>query len=93
MLTIENVVRTLTVVWQLYCNSIRFCVIQERTLPYIIGLTGSTASGKSSVCARLERLGAVIIDCDKLGKFMFCHVCNDFITSVIVNHIIVFLIY
>jgi len=30
--------------------------------PYIIGLTGSTASGKSSVCKRLERLGAVIVE-------------------------------
>ena len=37
-------------------------------MPYIIGLTGSTASGKSSVCGRLERLGAVIIECDKLGQ-------------------------
>ena len=49
------------------------CFIQERTLPYVVGLTGSTASGKSSVCARLERLGAVIIDCDKLGKLTLYH--------------------
>ena len=57
----------------LYSNGVgTFCFVQERTLPYIIGLTGSTASGKSSVCARLERLGAAIIDCDKLGKFLFC---------------------
>jgi len=42
-------------------------------LPYIVGLTGSTASGKSSVCARLECLGAVIIDCDQLGKFTVYH--------------------
>lgn len=35
--------------------------------PYVIGLTGSMASGKSSVCRRLEGLGAHIVDCDKLG--------------------------
>ncbi|KAL4216382.1 hypothetical protein ACF0H5_024109 [Mactra antiquata] len=37
------------------------------TTPYIIGLTGGIASGKSSVCKRLELLGAKIVDCDKLG--------------------------
>jgi len=67
-----------------------FCFKQERTLPYVIGLTGSTASGKSSVCTRLERLGAVIIDCDKLGKFIFitsitalycCHLCQSHIQN------------
>ncbi|XP_053387502.1 bifunctional coenzyme A synthase-like isoform X2 [Mercenaria mercenaria] len=35
--------------------------------PYIIGLTGGIASGKSSVCKRLEGQGAKIVDCDKLG--------------------------
>jgi phosphopantetheine adenylyltransferase/dephospho-CoA kinase len=39
--------------------------------PYIIGLTGSTASGKSSICNRLERLGAAVIDCDKLGHMSY----------------------
>jgi dephospho-CoA kinase len=34
----------------------------------VIGLTGGIASGKSSVCAELQRLGAHIIDADKLGK-------------------------
>ncbi|XP_070565476.1 bifunctional coenzyme A synthase-like [Ptychodera flava] len=36
-------------------------------VPYIVGLTGGSASGKSSVCRRLEKLGAYVIDCDKLG--------------------------
>jgi len=45
-------------------------------LPYVIGLTGGTASGKSSICARLEHLGAVIVDCDKLGKYLFKLICN-----------------
>lgn len=36
-------------------------------MPYIIGLTGGTASGKSSICARLKGQGAAIIECDKLG--------------------------
>ena len=35
--------------------------------PYIIGLTGGIASGKSAICKRLEGLGAVSVDCDKLG--------------------------
>lgn len=35
--------------------------------PYILGLTGGSCSGKSSVCQRFVKLGAKIIDCDKLG--------------------------
>ncbi|XP_077315569.1 bifunctional coenzyme A synthase isoform X1 [Lithobates pipiens] len=35
--------------------------------PYIIGLTGVSGSGKSSIAKRLEVLGAALIDCDKLG--------------------------
>ena len=41
--------------------------------PFIIGLTGGIACGKSSVCRRLEELGAGVVDCDKLGKAdLFC---------------------
>uniref|UniRef100_A0A668ASH8 Bifunctional coenzyme A synthase n=1 Tax=Myripristis murdjan TaxID=586833 RepID=A0A668ASH8_9TELE len=36
-------------------------------IPYVIGLTGSSGSGKSSIAKRLEALGAVRIDSDKLG--------------------------
>lgn len=35
--------------------------------PYIIGLTGGSATGKSSVAKRIAKLGAAVIDCDKLG--------------------------
>ncbi|GAB6033086.1 hypothetical protein CHUAL_012699 [Chamberlinius hualienensis] len=35
--------------------------------PYIIGLTGGIASGKSSIANRLKNLGAAIINCDLLG--------------------------
>lgn len=35
--------------------------------PYVIGLTGGIASGKSAVCQRLKGLGAAIISCDQLG--------------------------
>uniref|UniRef100_V9KJY8 Bifunctional coenzyme A synthase n=1 Tax=Callorhinchus milii TaxID=7868 RepID=V9KJY8_CALMI len=35
--------------------------------PYLIGLTGSTGSGKSSVLKILHKLGAHCIDADKLG--------------------------
>ncbi|XP_077406515.1 bifunctional coenzyme A synthase [Vanacampus margaritifer] len=39
--------------------------------PYVIGLTGGSGSGKSSVATRLEDLGAVRIDCDKLGHQVY----------------------
>ncbi|NXC46115.1 COASY synthase, partial [Penelope pileata] len=35
--------------------------------PYIIGLTGGSGSGKSSIAARLENMGAAVIDADALG--------------------------
>ena len=38
-----------------------------RNEPYVIGLTGGIASGKSSVTRRLQKLGASAINCDKLG--------------------------
>ncbi|CAN9492874.1 unnamed protein product [Ophioblennius macclurei] len=40
-------------------------------LPYVIGLTGGSGSGKSSIAKRLEALGAVPIDCDKLGHEVY----------------------
>lgn len=40
-------------------------------LPYVIGLTGGSGSGKSSIAKRLEKLGAVRIDCDKLGHEVY----------------------
>ncbi|XP_061120069.1 bifunctional coenzyme A synthase [Syngnathus typhle] len=39
--------------------------------PYVIGLTGRSGSGKSSVAKRLEDLGTVRIDCDKLGHQVY----------------------
>lgn len=36
-------------------------------IPYVIGLTGGSGSGKSSIAWRLEGLGAVRIDADQLG--------------------------
>lgn len=38
-----------------------------RTKPYVIGLTGGTASGKTTISQRLKNLGAKIISCDHLG--------------------------
>lgn len=40
-------------------------------LPYIIGLTGGSGSGKSSIARHLEALGAVRIDCDQLGHEVY----------------------
>jgi dephospho-CoA kinase len=37
-----------------------------RTTPYIIGLTGNIATGKSTVAKMLEDLGATVIDADAL---------------------------
>ena len=37
------------------------------TGPYLIGLTGGSASGKSSVAKRMAGLGWGVVDCDKLG--------------------------
>lgn len=39
----------------------------ESNRPYIIGLTGGIGSGKSSIARRIEKLGAAVVDCDKLG--------------------------
>ncbi|XP_005794666.1 bifunctional coenzyme A synthase [Xiphophorus maculatus] len=39
--------------------------------PYVIGLTGGSGSGKSSVAKQLEVLGAVQIECDKLGHEVY----------------------
>lgn len=36
-------------------------------LPYVLGLTGGSGSGKSSIARRLEALGAARIDSDQLG--------------------------
>ena len=35
--------------------------------PYLIGLTGGSASGKSTMARRLKELGAGVVDCDGLG--------------------------
>lgn len=39
--------------------------------PYVIGLTGGSGSGKSSIAKQLEALGAARIDCDKLGHEVY----------------------
>ncbi|XP_064895375.1 bifunctional coenzyme A synthase isoform X1 [Columba livia] len=39
--------------------------------PYVIGLTGGTGSGKTSIAKLLGRLGAFLIDADKLGHAVY----------------------
>lgn len=34
----------------------------------VLGITGSIASGKSSVAQEFERLGAVVVDADQLAR-------------------------
>ncbi|XP_050090438.1 bifunctional coenzyme A synthase [Anopheles aquasalis] len=41
------------------------------TKPYIIGLVGGIASGKSKMMERFEKLGAGVIDCDKIGHQLY----------------------
>ncbi|EFN84613.1 bifunctional coenzyme A synthase [Harpegnathos saltator] len=47
--------------------------------PYIIGLTGGIASGKSSVAEKLQKLGASLVNCDKLAHDLYLpgKVCFD----------------
>lgn len=39
--------------------------------PYVIGLTGGIASGKSNIGKCLQKHGAKIIDCDKVGHDIY----------------------
>ncbi|XP_076750175.1 bifunctional Phosphopantetheine adenylyltransferase - Dephospho-CoA kinase isoform X3 [Xylocopa sonorina] len=39
--------------------------------PYIIGLTGGIASGKSSVAKKLEKLGAAVVNCDTIAHDLY----------------------
>ena len=39
--------------------------------PYLIGLVGGSASGKTSIGKKLETLGAGVVDCDKLGHVAY----------------------
>ena len=36
----------------------------------VIGITGGTGAGKSSVCDELKRCGAEIVDCDKIARMV-----------------------
>ena len=53
---------------------IREPVIDQESLknrPYIIGLIGGIASGKSKMADRFKKLGAHVIDCDKLAHTLY----------------------
>lgn len=39
--------------------------------PYIIGLVGGVASGKSKMAERFQKLGAGVIDCDKIAHELY----------------------
>ncbi|KAI6652156.1 Bifunctional coenzyme A synthase [Oopsacas minuta] len=40
---------------------------KQKCMPYVIGLTGGTCSGKTSIATYLGSKGAYIINCDRLG--------------------------
>ncbi|KAI1285198.1 Bifunctional coenzyme A synthase [Halotydeus destructor] len=53
--------------------------------PYVIGLTGGIASGKSNIAKELGRLGAGLVDCDKIahktyekGSSILSDIVNEF---------------
>lgn len=59
-------------------------------IPYIIGLIGGIASGKSKMTERFQKMGAGTIDCDKLahqlyepGEKCYDHILNSFGTDII----------
>ena len=63
--------------------------VTDMKTPYVIGLTGGIASGKSTVRAEMQRLGAGVIDCDALGHAAYAvgtptlaHVIKEFGRSV-----------
>ncbi|XP_066997983.2 bifunctional coenzyme A synthase [Anabrus simplex] len=58
--------------------------------PYIIGLTGGIASGKSSMCKRIADLGAGIIDCDRLAHKVYRkgEVCHQLVVKNFGEHIL-----
>ncbi|XP_046623301.1 bifunctional coenzyme A synthase [Neodiprion virginianus] len=66
-------------------------VIKDKPLkPYIIGLTGGIASGKSSVGEKLKNLGAALVNCDKIahdlyapGKLCFNIIVENFGNNVL----------
>lgn len=71
-------------------------LLKEPTLgasnPYLIGLTGGIASGKSNIADELNKLGAGVIVCDKLahstydvGSAAYAEVVNEFGAEAILN--------
>ncbi|OAD58542.1 Bifunctional coenzyme A synthase [Eufriesea mexicana] len=53
-------------------TKLRAPIISNKSLkPYIIGLTGGIASGKSSVADKLQKLGAAVVNCDKIAHDLY----------------------
>lgn len=60
--------------YYVYINRFFVCFQTSKNIPpkpYIIGLTGGIASGKSSVANKLENLGAGIVNCDKIAHDLY----------------------
>ncbi|XP_055625507.1 bifunctional coenzyme A synthase [Toxorhynchites rutilus septentrionalis] len=61
-----------------------------KSMPYVIGLVGGVASGKSKMAERFRKLGAGVIDCDKVAHELYepgedCYqaVINNFGTAIV----------
>lgn len=59
------------------------CKEHLEAAPYVIGLIGGIASGKSVMAKRLSALGAKVIDCDKLAHELYAPgaICFDAIVK------------
>ena len=59
------------------------------TGPYVVGLTGGIASGKSHASQYLQSLGAVVVDCDRLGHQAYLKGSDCFHKSALLSRIAV----
>lgn len=80
------------IIEMIYINkTLIFQRIENKPLkPYIIGLTGGIASGKSSVAEKLKKLGAALVNCDKIahdlylpGNKCFDEIVNNFDSTIL----------
>lgn len=51
----------------LYNRMVRSCGFKEISLPFIVGLTGPSGTGKSTLTKKAEEMGFFTIDCDKVA--------------------------
>ncbi len=50
-----------------------FCRVNAREKSYVLGITGGTGCGKSTLLGVIEKLGGIVIDCDKVYHHLLQH--------------------